>query len=176
LQTDQLLRRRSYPIDVIAGPPRDNPHVAAIGPTQARKRLSEPRDASLRPGIVFLVRHEHADPPHAPALLRTRRDRPSRRAAECGDEVAPSKANAHLPLLCRELYGGENSPSLWGLPHRLLHCGISVASAARLHLAHRLLGTRGNARICRVDESADVTNGDKLFNMVAIRVCFAIGA
>ena len=25
----------------------------------------------------------------------------------------------------------QNSPSLWGLPDRLLHCGISVASAAR---------------------------------------------
>ena len=39
-------------------------------------------------------------PPHAVALLRARRERPRRRAAECGYEVAPSKANAHLPLPC----------------------------------------------------------------------------
>jgi hypothetical protein len=80
LQADQLLRERSHPIDVSAAPTRVHPHVAANGPTQARKRLSEPRDASLGPGIVFLVRHEHADPPHAAALLRLRHERPRRRA------------------------------------------------------------------------------------------------
>jgi hypothetical protein len=39
LQADQLLRERSYPIDVTAAPPNVRPHVAAIGSTQARKRL-----------------------------------------------------------------------------------------------------------------------------------------
>jgi hypothetical protein len=34
LQTDQLVRERSYPIDVIAAPPKVHPHVATIGPTQ----------------------------------------------------------------------------------------------------------------------------------------------
>jgi hypothetical protein len=33
-------------------------------------------------------------------LSRPRRKRPSGRAAECSDEFAPSKANAHLALLC----------------------------------------------------------------------------
>jgi hypothetical protein len=45
-------------------------------------------------------RQEYADAPQAVALLRLRRERPRRRAAESGDEVAPSKANAHLALLC----------------------------------------------------------------------------
>ena len=49
-------------------------------------------------GIVFVVRHEHADAPYAVALLGARRERPSRRAAEERDELAPSKANAHLAL------------------------------------------------------------------------------
>jgi hypothetical protein len=37
-------------------------------------------------------------------LLAPRYKRQRRRAAECGDEFAPSKANAHLPLLGREPY------------------------------------------------------------------------
>ena len=48
--------------------------------------------------IVFVIPQEHADPPHPAALLRPRRQRPRCRAAERGDEFAPSKANAHLPL------------------------------------------------------------------------------
>jgi hypothetical protein len=35
LQAYQLLRERSYPIDVSTAPPKVDPHVAAIGPTQA---------------------------------------------------------------------------------------------------------------------------------------------
>jgi hypothetical protein len=87
LQGDQLLRERSYPIVVISGPTKIEPHVAAIGPTQVRKRWREHRIAT--PQIVFVARHEHADAPHPPALLRARRDWPRRRAAEERDELAP---------------------------------------------------------------------------------------
>jgi hypothetical protein len=100
LQADQLLREPSYPIVVTAGPTKVDPHIAALGPTYARKGLSERRDLRLRYGIVLVFRHEHADAPHRLALLRARRERPCRRAAESGDEFAPSKANAHLALLC----------------------------------------------------------------------------
>jgi hypothetical protein len=65
--------------------------------------LRERRDHSLRRGIVFVDRHEHADAAYAVALLRSRRERPSGSAAESGDELAPSKADAHLAL-----------PSPWG--------------------------------------------------------------
>jgi hypothetical protein len=75
LQADQLLRERWYPIGVIAGPPKVYPHVAAIGPTQVRKRLRERRDARLRQGIVLLVWQEHADASHALPLLRAGRQR-----------------------------------------------------------------------------------------------------
>jgi hypothetical protein len=101
LQADQLLRERSHPIGVIAVPSKVHPHVAALGPTQVRKRLNERRNERLHHGIVFDARHEHADAPHALALLRARRERPSRRTAERSDEFAPSKANAHLPLPVR---------------------------------------------------------------------------
>jgi hypothetical protein len=103
LQADQLLRERSYPIDVIADPTKVDPHVAAICPTQVGKRLSERRVATLPIRIVFVARHEHADAPYAGALLCSCRERPSRRAAERSDEFAPSKANAHLALPCEPL-------------------------------------------------------------------------
>ena len=90
MQADQLLRQRSYPIDVTAGPPKVHAHVAAIGPTEAHKRLRERKDASLRNEIVFVVRHEHADAPHAVALLRSRHHRPGRRATQTRDELPPS--------------------------------------------------------------------------------------
>jgi len=67
LQADQFLRERSYPVGVIAVPPKVHPHVAAIGPTEACKRLSERRDASLRHGIVFVAQRE---PATAAGILR----------------------------------------------------------------------------------------------------------
>src|SRR6516165_8161423 len=63
-------------------PTKVHPHVAAIGPTQVRKRLRERKNARLRKRIVLVVRHEHADALHAVALLRTCGKRPRRRAAE----------------------------------------------------------------------------------------------
>jgi hypothetical protein len=100
-----LVRERSYPIGIIAVPPKLHPHIAAFGPTQGRKRLREPREARLPHGIVFVAEHEHADAPNAVALLRPRRERPRRRAAEPGDEFAPSKAKPHLPLHPRLVRG-----------------------------------------------------------------------
>src|SRR6516162_6452035 len=46
-------------------------------------------DLSLLHGIVFVARDEHADAPHAVALLRACRERPNSRAAEERDELAP---------------------------------------------------------------------------------------
>jgi hypothetical protein len=90
LRADQLLRERLYPIGVTAAPPRVHSHVAATGPTQVRKRLRERRVDELPPWIVFVERHEHADAPHAVALLRLRQHRPHRRAPETGDELSSS--------------------------------------------------------------------------------------
>ena len=65
LQADQLLREHSYPIHVIAAPPKVDPRVPAIGPTQLRERLREVREAILL--------HRHADPPCARAAVRVPR-------------------------------------------------------------------------------------------------------
>jgi hypothetical protein len=68
------MRVRSYAIDVIAGPTKVYPHVAATGPTQVRKRLRERGEASLPRRIVFVGPwYEHADAPHARVLLRAPR-------------------------------------------------------------------------------------------------------
>src|SRR5262245_56258928 len=63
-------------------------HVAADRPAQLLQTLQERRAARLRHGIARRLAHEHADPPHALALLRARRERPHRRAAEQRDETA----------------------------------------------------------------------------------------
>jgi hypothetical protein len=88
LDANQFTRARWYPIDVTATPTKVHPQVAAIGPAQARKRLSERREANLQNGIVFVARHEHAGAPHAASLLRARRERPCCRATERSDEFA----------------------------------------------------------------------------------------
>src|SRR5262249_54053813 len=54
-----------------------------------RKRLRERGKVSLPHGIVFVARHEHADAPDAPALLRAHRERPCRRTAEATEEFTP---------------------------------------------------------------------------------------
>src|SRR5262249_39995879 len=56
----------------------------AIGASPAERR-----DASLSFQIGRSRAHEHADAPHALALLRARRERPSRRTTEKRYELAP---------------------------------------------------------------------------------------
>jgi hypothetical protein len=89
-QADQLLRERLYPIDVTAAPPKVDLHVAAIGPTQVRKRSRERGDPSLPLRIVFVAPDEHADPSHPFALLRPGRQWPRRGTPEPRDELPPS--------------------------------------------------------------------------------------
>jgi hypothetical protein len=71
-------------------PPKVYPHIAAIGPTQVRKRLRKRRKLNLQKRIVFVGPPDHADPSHALALLRPRRQRPSHSAAKTRNKFAPS--------------------------------------------------------------------------------------
>src|SRR5262249_44024443 len=59
--------------------------------------LRERRVAKLPLRIVFVIRLEHADAPHAVALLRPRRERPCRRAAKSSDECSSCNGGGHLP-------------------------------------------------------------------------------
>ena len=85
----KFLCEHSYLIDVVTVPPKVDPQVAAIGPTQARKRFRERRDVSLPIRIGFVVWHERADTPHAFALLRPRRKGPRRCTPEPCNELPP---------------------------------------------------------------------------------------
>jgi len=112
LQTDQLLRERSYPIGVTASRTNVHPQVAAIGPTEARKRLSERRNESPRHEIVFVARHEHADAPHASRLLRPHRQRPRCRTSEprkaAASVISPADRGGSLSRSARR---GNRSPA-----------------------------------------------------------------
>ena len=77
LASGNVSRCRSHPIG-IAGGPTNVRHVAAFGPTQLRKPLGEPGQVGLSRRIVFVERHQHADPPQPFGLLRPCRERPHR--------------------------------------------------------------------------------------------------
>src|SRR5262249_23724268 len=64
------------------GPAGVDRQVAAVAPAQLLEGLHQRREAGLSFRIVRWQIHEHADAPHPLALLRARRERPRRRAAE----------------------------------------------------------------------------------------------
>src|SRR5262249_40639525 len=61
-------------------------------------------------GIVFFAPDEHADAPHAVALLRSRRERPCRRATEERVELAPPNHSITSSARSR-IDGGMARPS-----------------------------------------------------------------
>src|SRR5262249_42437464 len=63
-------------------------HIAADGPARLLQTLQKYSIARLSERIVRIRVHEHADAPHALALLRPRHSRPRRRAAEQHDDLA----------------------------------------------------------------------------------------
>src|SRR5262245_8570605 len=74
---------------VAATPAEIDAHVAADAPAHLLKPLHECRETPLSLRVVCRKVHEHADAAHLLALLRVRRERPDRRAAEQPDEQAP---------------------------------------------------------------------------------------
>src|SRR5262249_23381340 len=63
-------------------------HVSANGPAHLLELLDECGVSLLSIRIVTGAAREHSNPPHPLALLRARRERPRRRAAEQRDELA----------------------------------------------------------------------------------------
>src|SRR5262249_43863852 len=83
LQRDQLLGKRLVSSRIRSGKAMLNVDGAALHPTKAGESLPKFRKLTI-PFLVVLCRFlQHADPPHAVhTLLRSRRQRPSRRATE----------------------------------------------------------------------------------------------
>jgi hypothetical protein len=87
LQRDQFFREHLC-LRTGRRKPSVDADIAAFRPSTLFQPLSECREASPGLRIVFGECHEHADAPHALALLRARRERPRSRAAEQRDERA----------------------------------------------------------------------------------------
>src|SRR5262249_32132200 len=66
-----------------------NPYVPADGPAEFGEPLRKRPDPHRRVRIVCSQAHQRTDPPHSLRLLRARHKRPSGRAAEQRDELAP---------------------------------------------------------------------------------------
>src|SRR5262249_31594573 len=75
--------------------------VAALDPAQ----IAQPFDNCCEAGLIFRVfggeGEEYRDAPHTLALLRSRRERPRRRAAEQRNEVAPFPLTEMHPIPSR---------------------------------------------------------------------------
>src|SRR5215470_1527520 len=85
--------------------------IAVLHPAQFLQLLQ--KRCELRLG--FRITHQRADPPHPLGLLRARRHRPCRRAAEQRDELAPLHHSITLMTkTSRFLYG--------------LYCAAAIAS------------------------------------------------
>ena len=112
-------------------PPRRNRRSRAVDRERQLARLPEFKEAADN------VRHKHANASHPLALLRARRERPRRRAAEKRDELAPlhsitSSARASS-------IGGTSRPSALAVL-RLMTVRTSLALAQADRLASRLSG------------------------------------
>src|SRR6516225_10095645 len=78
-----------------------NPHVLPDAPARLLQPLQERPEAGLPYRIVCGCGHEHPDAPHAIGLLRPRRERPRRRAAESGYQFSPPDGDWHVTLHAR---------------------------------------------------------------------------
>src|SRR5262249_42485577 len=87
-QPDEFLRESLHGLRLESGPPSVDPDVTALRPAELLETLSERGDAKLCFRIALGKAHQYTDPPHPVRLLRARRERPRRRAAEQRDERA----------------------------------------------------------------------------------------
>src|SRR5215468_8656454 len=89
------------PVGVVLGPADVDPHITSNIPAQFLQALVERCKSILTFRVVRSPVHEDTNPPRTFWLLRTRRQRPRRRAAEKRDEVAPLHC-LMLPVLSTE--------------------------------------------------------------------------
>src|SRR5215471_120761 len=95
-QIEQFFGELARMHDVARTPAIDELDIAALDPAERVKGLLENHD----PRLSFRVirdSHQHAHPPHAIRLLRARRERPSRSAAQKDHELTPLHSDMGLP-------------------------------------------------------------------------------
>src|SRR5262249_49934013 len=88
-ERNQFRRLFANALGIAHGPAIFDARVAAVGPTKLLQALRESGEPGLTFRIVGGQIHEHADSPHALALLRARRERPRCGAAEQCDDLPP---------------------------------------------------------------------------------------
>src|SRR5262249_9271231 len=87
-ERNQFGRISAKAVSVTLTPADVDEHVTADRPARLLHALNERNKAGLSFRVVGAGVHEHAEAPHALALLRARRQRPHRCAAEQRDELA----------------------------------------------------------------------------------------
>ena len=116
--------------------PRKGPSTWCSKP--GRKNVGEPRVATLPLRIDFVVRHEHADAPHAVALLRARRERTRSHAAKELDELAPLPVEHWARSDSRQPSTPRYHSKVW---QETLRCGISIPPNVGFGVMNRPRGT-----------------------------------
>ena len=82
----EIRRGGTCPFGISLRPANIEAHVAAVAPAQLLQRRAQAGEARLPVSVALGEAQQHTDPPHAFALLRARRERPRRRAAQQRDE------------------------------------------------------------------------------------------
>jgi hypothetical protein len=85
-QAYQLSRIRPHETCVVSNPAKLDAYVATLDPSNLTKSLPESRNASVRFRVSLDRAHQYADPSFT-RLLRARRERPRRHAAQQRDEI-----------------------------------------------------------------------------------------
>ena len=88
-ERDQFRRISANVVGIAGGPADVDPHVAADRSNPVHQRLQECADPGLKFRIVRGCRQQHADAPHALALLRMRSERPRCRATQKTEKLPP---------------------------------------------------------------------------------------
>src|SRR5262245_44526388 len=88
LQRHQFGSVGARSLDASPSPAIVDAKIAAFRPAELLQSFAEAPQPKLNYGITLVGRYQRADPSHALALLRPRRERPRRRRAEQSDERA----------------------------------------------------------------------------------------
>src|SRR5262249_51616459 len=105
----------------------------SLNPAVPRKSLAKRRYFRQSVEIILCDVHEHADTPHLPGLLRPRRQRPRRSAAQPRDELPPSHlwslaliGGAYRGEVGREPADAEQVPRAGVTPAELSEPGVRL--------------------------------------------------